>query len=115
MKYHVHRGQPAPLFFYRDRKGHEVDLIIERGGDRLAVEIKSGRTPSTDYFAALERLETATSSSRKPSVPASKLIAYGGDHSQTRSQGQLLSWSDLDAFDWLAANTLRRRPRSVRS
>lgn len=41
--YRHHRLQP-PLYFWRDRSGHEIDLVIEQDGTPCPVEIKSGRT-----------------------------------------------------------------------
>ena len=41
--YRHHRLTP-PLYFWRDRGGHEIDLVIEQDGTAYPVEIKSGRT-----------------------------------------------------------------------
>jgi hypothetical protein len=37
-------GLGSNLFFWRDRSGHEVDLLVEQGATLTPVEIKSGRT-----------------------------------------------------------------------
>ncbi|MDI6755766.1 MAG: DUF4143 domain-containing protein, partial [Thermodesulfobacteriota bacterium] len=34
------RGEQAPLYYYRDKEGHEVDLIIESEGKLYPIEIK---------------------------------------------------------------------------
>ena len=52
-KYYVHAGRDVPLFFWRDRTGHEVDLIIEGGDDLFPVEIKAGQTVTTDMLRSL--------------------------------------------------------------
>ena len=44
LKHHRHRGLVPSLHFYRERAGAEVDLVVERGADRLAVEIKAAMT-----------------------------------------------------------------------
>jgi hypothetical protein len=46
LKSYWHQGQPAPLWFYRDRDGLEVDLLIEQDGRLYPVEIKKTATPS---------------------------------------------------------------------
>jgi len=53
LKYRYHRGRCSNLYFWHDAKGTEVDLLIERGADISAVEIKSGTTVSSDYFKGL--------------------------------------------------------------
>ena len=42
-KQYYHRGQRPRLYFYRDRSGNEVDLVIEHGRDLVLFEIKSGQ------------------------------------------------------------------------
>jgi len=102
LKQYLHHGQVPQLFFYRDRKGHEVDLIVERGREMLALEIKSGRTPSADYFSALEHFANVMTDTKKSGVAGiTKLVLYGGEASQKRSQGRLLSWSDIATFPWV--------------
>jgi hypothetical protein len=34
------------------------------------------------------------------SKPVHGIVVYGGEETQKRSQGELLSWSGLDAFSW---------------
>jgi hypothetical protein len=50
--YHHHRQKP-PLYFWRDRTGHEVDLIVEEGRRLYPVEIKSGQTATSDMLEGL--------------------------------------------------------------
>ncbi len=51
-----HRGLPDNLFFYRDAKGLEVDILFDRGTTCDFVEIKSGQTLSGDSFDSLQRV-----------------------------------------------------------
>jgi hypothetical protein len=37
-------GESPPLYFWRDRTGHEVDIVLDFGRELLPVEIKSGET-----------------------------------------------------------------------
>ena len=38
----------APLYFWRDATGHEVDVLIDAGGRVVPVEVKSGQTVAAD-------------------------------------------------------------------
>lgn len=49
----AHRGEVPPLYFWRDRTGHEVDLIVDTGKTLLPIEIKSGETVVPSFFAGL--------------------------------------------------------------
>lgn len=46
-------GERAELSYYRHKQGHEVDLIVEKGQRRIAIEIKSTRKPNSDDFKGL--------------------------------------------------------------
>ena len=50
--YRHHRLQP-PLYFWRDRTGHEIDLVIEHDGEPHPVEIKSAETVVSAMTAGL--------------------------------------------------------------
>jgi hypothetical protein len=41
-KARLHRGLSPSLFHYRDRKGDEIDAVLDRGDGLVAVEAKSG-------------------------------------------------------------------------
>lgn len=98
-KHFLHRGRRPRLFFYRDRGQLEVDLVIERGAELTALEIKSGRTPSSSYFSALEsfaaQVDQGTESGGERFQLRQRFVVYGGDEAQERSKGLLVSWADL--------------------
>ena len=79
LKHYEHRGERAPLFFYRDATGIEVDLVVEHSGapGRLGlVEIKAGQTYDGSFSAAFGRAEADL---RRP--VDRKMVVYGGsDH-----------------------------------
>ena len=45
----------AQFFFWRTADGAEIDLVIERGSQRVAVEIKAGRGDKIHAARVLER------------------------------------------------------------
>jgi len=50
----MHRGEQPRLYFWRDVKGHEVDVIIDLADPMIPVETKSGQTVASDFFDNLE-------------------------------------------------------------
>jgi len=50
-----HDRPHEPLSFWRDHIGSEVDVIVERGSEVAAVEIKSGVTVAPDALGGLHR------------------------------------------------------------
>lgn len=98
-KAHLHRGRRPRLSFYRDRNGLEIDLILEKGADLVLVEVKSGQTPSSEHFTAFDRFADALTAKPAPHI-SGRIVVYGGAESQERSRGRILSWRDLDTWDW---------------
>jgi predicted AAA+ superfamily ATPase len=100
-KAHIHRGRRPRLSFYRDRSGLEIDLVLEKGTDLVLVEVKSSQTPSGQPFSAFERFAEAVAGQEASRI-AGRVVVYGGEESQERSRGRILSWRDLDGYEWEA-------------
>jgi predicted AAA+ superfamily ATPase len=59
LKSYWHNGLRPPFYFYRDRDGREIDLLLVRDGITHPLEIKKTASPSradVRHFRALERL-----------------------------------------------------------
>lgn len=59
LKGYWHNGRSAPFYYYRDRDGKEVDLLIVQDGTAYPVECKKTASPRTDdirHFKTLNRL-----------------------------------------------------------
>jgi len=59
VKSYWHRLREPRIYFYRDRDGREIDLLLERDGTLYPVEVKLAATPRRSWtraFAALEGL-----------------------------------------------------------
>ena len=93
-KQQVHAGEQPRMFHYRESRGLEIDVLVDRGDALHAVEIKSGATASPDFFRHFDRLPDRLKNTPLPTDIRNHVV-YGGDVSQQRSQGQLLSWRDL--------------------
>jgi hypothetical protein len=99
LKSRTHRGLPPNLSFFRDRKGAEVDVVVELGRELLAVETKSGQTVAGDFFAGLETFASLIASSRLRREVRG-FVVYGGAEHQRRSSGTVVPWSGLDQCEW---------------
>ena len=72
-KVYIHHGQRAPLYFWRETGGHEVDVLVDLGTKQLPIEIKSGQTVATDWFRELDRYAKLSGG------PSGMLVHGGGD------------------------------------
>lgn len=81
---------PPKFYFWRDKTGREIDLIIEKQRVTYPCEIKSGKTIQKDFFKNL-LYWNKLSGSRKA------FIVYPGAQEQKRSNGtEFLNWQHID-------------------
>ncbi|RME30140.1 MAG: ATP-binding protein [Deltaproteobacteria bacterium] len=85
VKIYRHHGQRPPLFFWRDRTGHEVDFLIDGGTRLVPVEVKAGRTVAGDFLRNLDFF------CRLSGEPAGALV-YGGDEAYTLRGHRVIPW-----------------------
>ena len=85
LKYRFNKGRKSNLYFYRDSKGLEIDLIYETGRSILPIEIKSGATVSEDFFKNLKKFLQYYKDSKDLTVPYGSAVFYGGNETQKRT------------------------------
>jgi uncharacterized protein len=87
-------GEREPLWFWRDNSGTEVDLILERGNEVAAVEVKSGSSVAGDSLGNLHRWRKYAQERGNFSAVHCGLV-YGGETRYTRDGVDVLPWSKL--------------------
>jgi len=85
------QGNSLSSFFWRDSKGKEIDLLIEKGKQLKIVEIKSAKTISPNFFKGVEYFEKIASE-----YSIQKYIVYGGDEMRKQFNTQILPWNKID-------------------
>lgn len=83
-----HIGEQPPLFFWRDKTGNEIDLIIEKK-ELLPIEIKSSRTYNSSFSASV-----STWLALKGNEAEKGFVIYRGDdiHGKNTSVATLPWW-----------------------
>jgi uncharacterized protein len=90
LKNSFNQGRDAPIFFWRNNTGDEIDIIIEQGNSLIPLEVKSGQTIIRDFFTGLTKWISLAGASA-----ATPYLVYGGDEDQVRSGVQVVSWNNL--------------------
>ncbi|MDG1177867.1 MAG: DUF4143 domain-containing protein [SAR324 cluster bacterium] len=88
-KHRYNKIQQGELFYFRDSRGREVDLVFEEDGELSQLEIKMGKTIMSKTFSALNYLQTLIGISQSS-------LVYGGDDSYQRSGYPLFSWREVE-------------------
>jgi len=82
LKAFENRGIQAPLLFFRDQTGNEIDLLIPEGAKYLPVEIKSGQTLSPSWLDRLKWFQKTFADQ----CSAHSLLVHPRSATQKRSQ-----------------------------
>ena len=92
VKNRTNKGLPINLYYWRDKAGHEIDLIIDNEEVLLPIEIKSGKTINSDFFKNLDYFKKITGFQNS-------LLVYNGELGQKRSNGtEVINWKDISTY-----------------
>ena len=94
IKKRTNAGLPINLFYWRDKTGHEIDIIIDNAGKLLPIEIKSGKTINTEFFKNMDYWSDLSKVKKS-------MVLYAGAQNQKRSNGrETLNWRSLMTQDF---------------
>ena len=91
LKHYYNRGQMAPCYYWQDKTGREIDLLIETDKGLLPLEVKAGMTLNTGYFDQLTYWNKLSGNR-----PDNSYVLYGGSLKQSTSFGTFIPLSELD-------------------
>ena len=95
MKQYHCKGTQPPLYFWRDKNGRiEVDCLINKGYQLIPIEIKSSMTIRNEYFDGLVRFQEMI----EQQDSGKNYVVYGGDQTQERNPGTMISWKLFGSF-----------------
>jgi predicted AAA+ superfamily ATPase len=92
VKERFNNNEPHNLYFWRDNTGNEIDIVIDKGTSLYPIEIKSGKTVTSDYFKNFDFWNKITGTT-------GGTVIYGGDQIQRRSNGiSVLPWNEINTL-----------------
>jgi len=92
LKGRLNRGEPSNLYFWRDSKGLEIDLLLEEGDALIPVEIKSGQTIAPDFMAGLRKWNVLSGIPERASF-----LVYGGGREMVNGNVTIVPWKRIPA------------------
>ena len=89
IKQRTNAGLPVNIYYWRDKTGHEIDVIIDNGNKLLPIEIKSGKTFNSEFFKNIDYWCNLSGTDKS-------ILLYAGDQNQKRSNGkEILNWKQI--------------------
>ena len=90
LKQRYNMGKESNIFFFRDAKGNEIDLLIREAGELKAIEIKSSQTYAPSFEDVLKK------SGSLLTTPVSKrAVVYAGNMENAAADIALLNYRNF--------------------
>lgn len=95
IKLRYNRAQNNNFWFWRDNTGHEVDVVAEEAGKLYAMEIKSGKTITNEFFSGILFWH-------KISGARTGVVIYAGDTPRRRSDNiEVIPWRSINSIQFI--------------
>ncbi|MBO4728661.1 MAG: ATP-binding protein [Spirochaetaceae bacterium] len=79
LKAQYNKGLEKSLYYFRDSKGFEIDLLIADGRNVMPVEIKSASTIAPDFSRNLKKFRSFAKNTESPAILYSGNLEYESD------------------------------------
>lgn len=90
LKQRYNKGKESNIFFFRDAKGNEIDLLIREAGELKAIEIKSSQTYAPSFEDVLKKTDSLLT------TPVSKrAVVYAGNMENATADIALLNYRNF--------------------
>jgi hypothetical protein len=93
IKWFYNHGKIPNLYFWQDKTGHEIDCLVEEGSTIIPIEMKAGRTTSSQFFQGLSYWNALAQKNENNGY-----VVYGGSAGQSRGSNQVVSWQNVDTI-----------------
>ena len=90
LKSRLNAGREPELYFYRDNRGDEVDLLFRRNRQLIPIEIKSAMTFNMEFVKGITRFRKIASSALKG------YVVYAGDLTPDLPDARVLRFTEMD-------------------
>ena len=85
-------GSENNLYYWREKSGVEIDILLDSSSGIIPVEIKSGMTIQKEFFKNINRF-------RSLHPLHQSFVLYNGDEEQKRSDGiQVTNWKNINSI-----------------
>jgi len=93
LKMRFNSGRTDNLYFFRDNKGNEVDVVLDQGPYLEIFEVKSGQTINSSFFKGLKYLKNLSEEVKK------SYLVYGGTETRSQEGVEVVSWREIDSIE----------------
>lgn len=89
-KNNFNRGISDEMYYFRDSAGNEIDLVYEKDGRPLAIEIKATKATTTSMFSGIRYWQ------KNNFYHKQSMLVYGGNKTEPLNEHtSIISWKDI--------------------
>ncbi len=85
------RGERSNFYFWRDKSGHEIDVIQDSGLDYTGIEVKISKTFNKSFLKNLNYL------AERDKRLTRRILVSGGEESKSLGDFSIVSWRDIES------------------
>jgi predicted AAA+ superfamily ATPase len=89
MKQRLNRGQRRNFYFWRDRTGNEVDILLDKATGAIPIEIKASATYNKSFLKGINYWDGLQK------TPNQSFLIYTGENSFRQQGTEILNWKEL--------------------
>lgn len=90
LKSRLNAGREPELYFYRDNRGDEVDLLFRRNRQLIPIEIKAAMTFNTEFVKGITRFRKIASTAQKG------YVVYAGNLTPDLPHARVLRFTEME-------------------
>lgn len=91
IKNYYNNGLDASVYFYRDKNGNEVDVLLSDANKLTQIEIKSSATFNSEFYKNLNYLKKIY-----PRRIEKSFLVYTGNQEQTSGSIKLINFKNIN-------------------
>jgi uncharacterized protein len=90
LKQRFNKGLRSSFYFWRDRTGNEIDILLDKSTGAIPIEIKAGATYNKSFLKGIDYWKKI-----QPATKQSFLI-YTGVASLQQQETEIINWKELN-------------------
>ncbi len=90
----LNRSLTSKLFFFRDKSGNEVDILVDKGSEIIPIEVKSSMTYNKRFLKGIEYYNEL-----QQNFDSKGVLVYSGDTMRSMRGIKILNYNDIPKIE----------------
>jgi predicted AAA+ superfamily ATPase len=91
VKQYANKGKSAPVYYWRDKTGNEIDFLLPQIDKHILIEVKAGKTIHSDFYKGIKYYQNTIIKK----VKTKSFLIYNGDNNISNEGIETIVWKEL--------------------